>query len=331
MAVITLLAAAFSMTACNSLKSSRKEATVVAKVGDIDVTFEVYRYFAMNLRTEIDSGDADFWKNAENKDELLAELDARITEAILSTYAIFSCGAAYGASEDDPAIADLIDVQVDQFIGSYDSKSAYLKDIKNYYMNHAVVKLMISSEVIEEELYYGLQNAGLISQNESYLNNYFRSDEFIRAKQILIAFDSDGDGYDDGDHEAKYALARTVLEKARGGEDFDSLVAKYGNDLMMFNNKDGYYFTRGVYVEEFEDAAFALEIGEISDIVETSEGYSIILRCEKEESYIASHYDELYETYGRAKFNLILSEHAAELELVKNDNFAKLCDLVTME
>ncbi len=331
LATLMLSAAIFSMTGCTSLKSSKKEATVVMTVGGIDVTYEVYRYFAMNLRYEIDGGDKSFWESAENKDELLAELEQKINDAILTTYAIFACGNAYGATEDDPAIADVIKVKVDQFVGNYDSKSDYVKDIKNYYMNHAVVKLMISSEIIEEELYYGLQNAGKISTDETYLNNYFRSDDFIRAKQVLIAFDADGDGYDDGDHEAKYALAETVLAKARAGEDFDSLVQKYGNDLMMFNNTDGYYFMRGVYVEEFENAAFDLDIGEISDIVETSEGYSIILRCEKEESYIKSHTDELTETYGRGKFNQILSDYKSELEISKTDNFAKLCDLVTME
>jgi len=71
-------------------------------------------------------------------------------------------------------------------------------------------------------------------------------------------------------------LARKVLERAKKGEDFDALVEAFGEDPGA--NYAGYTFGEGEMVHEFEKASFALKIGEISDIVETTYGYHIIKR-----------------------------------------------------
>ena len=87
----------------------------------------------------------------------------------------------------------------------------------------------------------------------------------------------------------------------------------------MFSNKDGYYLCRGMWESVNEDAAFALKIGEISEIVESDAGYSIFLREEKDEEYINAHYDELCETYTRAQFSLLIEEKSCELEVKKTE------------
>lgn len=51
-------------------------------------------------------------------------------------------------------------------------------------------------------------------------------------------------------------------------------------DTGLAANPDGYAFTTGEMVQEFEDATRALEPGQISGLVESSYGYHIILRLE---------------------------------------------------
>jgi foldase protein PrsA len=75
-----------------------------------------------------------------------------------------------------------------------------------------------------------------------------------------------------------------VKEKIDEGEDFDELAKDYSTDSS--NADDGGwlgYFSAGSMVPEFEDAAFAMEPGEISDPVETSYGYHIIKVNDKRE------------------------------------------------
>lgn len=73
-----------------------------------------------------------------------------------------------------------------------------------------------------------------------------------------------------------------ILAKAKAGEDFAELANKYSEDEGS-NKKGGVYdfFARGAMVKEFEDAAFSLKPGEISDPVKTQYGYHIIKGGEK--------------------------------------------------
>ena len=98
----------------------------------------------------------------------------------------------------------------------------------------------------------------------------------------------------------------------------------------MFNNKDGYYFCRGTRYTAFEDAAFALKVGGISEIIETPAGYSILLRCEKEKKYLDAHMTELCAAYRDAQFSLALEKRASEMTANRREALDKYT-LLTMD
>jgi foldase protein PrsA len=74
-----------------------------------------------------------------------------------------------------------------------------------------------------------------------------------------------------------------VLARLEAGEDFVSLAQELSTDeSTREDGGDLGWFPRGVMVPEFEEAAFALQPGEASDIVQTSFGYHIILVEERD-------------------------------------------------
>ena len=61
-------------------------------------------------------------------------------------------------------------------------------------------------------------------------------------------------------------------------EKFGELAAKHSDCSSHTHNGDLGYFSKGMMQKPFEDATYALQVGQISDIVETDSGVHLILR-----------------------------------------------------
>ena len=120
-----------------------------------------------------------------------------------------------------------------------------------------------------------------ITFEEEELQKYYRRhlDQFeilekTKASHILVKVD---ESMDEDTRAKKREFAEKLLEKVRAGEDFAEL-ARLNSDDKASAVKGGNlgYFTRGSMVKPFEEAAFGMKPGDISDIVETTFGYHII-------------------------------------------------------
>jgi peptidyl-prolyl cis-trans isomerase D len=116
------------------------------------------------------------------------------------------------------------------------------------------------------------------SEIERYYNNnveLYSTPEEVRASHIL--FKTEGK-----DEAAVKAKAEEVLKEARAGADFAELATKYSEDeASAKNGGDLDYFPRGRMVPEFDQVAFSLEPGQISDLVKTQYGFHIIKLTDK--------------------------------------------------
>ncbi len=102
----------------------------------------------------------------------------------------------------------------------------------------------------------------------------FVVDEQRRASHILIEVDADADDAATAELRAK---AQALLDRANAGEDFAELAKANSDDVGSANSGgDLGFFGKGVMVPPFEEAVFALEQGQISELVQSSFGFHII-------------------------------------------------------
>ncbi len=96
--------------------------------------------------------------------------------------------------------------------------------------------------------------------------------------------------------------AKSILEKIKNGEDFHALAGKESIDSgSAVNGGDLGYFRKGDMVPQFEEAAFSLEPGKISDIVQSDYGYHIIKVEERLENF-EDLKDEVMENLKNTKY-----------------------------
>lgn len=166
----------------------------------------------------------------------------------------------------------------------------------------------ISLEAFREDARLNLLAAEIaleqVDFTEEDVEKYFAEQRFlydqpeeIEARHILVEDEAE---------------AQEVVGLLEEGEDFSDLAREYSID--MSNKDDGGYlgfFGRGRMVEEFEEAAFSLEIGDLSGPVATEYGYHIIEvldRVEEEEVQFEDVKDQVVEAMTEEKIPQVINE-----------------------
>jgi peptidyl-prolyl cis-trans isomerase C len=144
------------------------------------------------------------------------------------------------------------------------------------------IEQLIKEHVIQETAVSDVESRAFYDQNASM----FEKPEQIQARHILIKMEGDVT-------EAQKAEALKKIEmirkKALEGEDFAALASEYSEGPSSVKGGDLGHFSRGQMVKPFEDAAFALKTGEISEVVETQFGYHIIEVTDQQPASVVSY------------------------------------------
>ena len=138
----------------------------------------------------------------------------------------------------------------------YDTLSKLKKELEGYR------KTLSNSYLIDKE-----QNNKLVEEA------YNRLQKEIRASHILINIRSNSPA----DTLSSFNKLQEIRNKIIKGEDFNKMAKEYSEDpSASYNNGDLGFFTAFQMVYPFEDAAYKLNIGEISPIIKTKFGYHLI-------------------------------------------------------
>lgn len=302
---------------------NKAEGSVVAKVDgekitDSDLGYYIYAE-AMNKYYEVagetaDGNYADFDWNQEVDGKKLADtIKENAYNNAIDDAVTISQGSSY--LSDDEKWKDSDEAQVNTTVAGYVSqfgedgfalrtRTMGLKSANQYARTYkTIMKVQTLQSAMEDDI-------NKFMPEGVDLSNYTKDDR-ATVKHVLIkttdpaavpdpAATPDPDAVDDA---TGLATAQTVAEQAKSGTDFDQLMETYNKDTG--ETSAGYTFKTGEMVEEFEKAAFALKIDEVSDPVKSEFGYHVIKRL-----------PGMYELQGYWKAQAKISENKRVLDKI---------------
>jgi peptidyl-prolyl cis-trans isomerase C len=211
------------------------------------------------------------------------EFDQQALNQLTSAELLYQAGQTLQIKDIDKQIEDKISQSKKRFPTEQDYKNAIkaldmtesdLREytrrdlvISNYVQQNFASKISVSDE--ESKKFYD-QNIDKFKQSES-----------VRASHILIGVDAKAT---DGDKKKAREKAETVRRDLAGGADFSKLAKEHSTCPSSQQGGDLGYFGKGQMVPAFEQVAFTLKPGEISDVVETQFGYHIIKVVDKKDA-----------------------------------------------
>lgn len=224
----------------------------------------------------------------------------------------------------ESAMADSDQTYIDQ----YGSEEAFEEEIAKLGMRRETYDRVARSNYLYQNLYelYNTEGSALYASDED-LAVYAADQNYITADHILLSTKdlTTGEALTDEQKAEKKALAEEIKQKLDAYEgDIDELTAlfqeladQYSEDPGRETYPTGYTFTTGSMVQEFEDAAYALSEGEVSEVVESSLGYHILLRLPLDKAAAA---DEVREEY----FTNFIAEQVDAAAMATSADYDKL-------
>ena len=287
-----------SFVACGSdgyreVKSKRAWRKTMLTIDGEDVSFELLRFFFFRHTSEVDGGDATLWEGAE-ADAMTQKALKLAVEDICDLYAVFDVCRGWGIDPNGDAIDNLVndyvtcdvdggspdgETWVTGFGGDYDK---YLSSLEEMHLTDTVNRLLYRYAACLKTLYqYVVENGaeGNATAAEDDLRSFLNSENCAHANYAYL----DKSHFPDA-----LAQAETLYERMKSAEGNLTRLAELVTPYHLVGDpKNGEYY--GKYAADTTDASrydiiFSLLPGEVSNLIETEDGYYIYYGMKKDAS-----------------------------------------------
>lgn len=277
-----------------------------------DRTMVPLRYVAENFQAKVDwDNDTNTVIITSNNPVVMTVNGIEITEGIYNYYLWNTKGAPDETLKIDFGFNKLAEqagitmTQEDKWFTSGSQNEQEYEATKQKFIQFGLTEPEV--EFLVQSIFYGsaLYQKKETETTPAELKAFYES-EFATVKHILLITENQ-------DKQAVKAQAENILKQIKRGVNFDTLMKQYSQDPGLADYPEGYTFSKGEMTPAFEQAAFALEVGQVSDLVETDYGYHIIKRIPLE-TIPDDEIEALRDDYA---YHFMMS-HVEQMPVVKN-------------
>jgi peptidyl-prolyl cis-trans isomerase SurA len=177
------------------------------------------------------------------------------------------------------------------------------EDFKNNIRNHILTQKVISSEV-----------GSHISIGEDEVKKYYEAHktEFVRPEAVALReIEVSTQGKSPDELPALKKKAETALKRVQDGEDFAEIAKRYSDSSTKEQGGMLGVYKRGELAKELEDKVFNMKRNELTDVLETKQGYLIL--------QVLEHYDEGQQPLDKVRNEITDKLYTARLEPAMRD------------
>jgi len=208
------------------------------------------------------------------------ELDRRVADQLISAELLYQSGMKLDVKDLDKQV----DAKMAQAKGRFTNEADFAKalrdldmsekDLREYTRKELIITHFVTTTIVPRITVSEEESKKFYDQNA----DKFRQDEKVRASHILCGIDAKASAEEKKKAREK---AERLRKELANGADFATLAKENSTCPSSKQGGDLGFFGKGQMVQPFEQAAFALKPGEISDVVETQFGYHIIKQTER--------------------------------------------------
>jgi peptidyl-prolyl cis-trans isomerase C len=265
----------FSLTACEDVEKKEEISSepVAATVNGIEISRVEFDNALMAAQQQFASIGA-----GEGSSPDTVNIEKEVIERLINIELMLQDAKQRGVIVEDVTV----DGRLVEFKNSFKTEKEFTDYLSKNKITTEIVKEQFTKQMIlqqlQRELLQEMRKNITITKEESrtfYDANLerFKYPQQVKASHILITVKEDAD-----EAAKKQALStiEALRKRAVAGEDFGDLAKNNSQGPSSNQNGDLGFFGRGQMASSFEDAAFALKPGEISEVVKTKFGYHII-------------------------------------------------------
>ncbi|MBE6576516.1 MAG: hypothetical protein E7653_00070 [Ruminococcaceae bacterium] len=284
-----------------AIKPSEEDMTVVGHVGGVEVHLDELRFLTHTYRNILTTRYGEEIFSGAERDKYIAMLKDLVYSNITANYAtLLLCNEAQ-INLGEQAVLDKVEERMLETVEQLGGVSEYKKYLKENFLTDRLLRFNTEIDILQNELMYVyVDDILLIEDNDDKIYDIIM-DEFIGVRHVFVSHSTENAS-------DKINSARLRLN---AGEKFSTVMLDLDEDEDM--TTDGLYIMDGYMTDEYQNVAFSLKFGEVSNIVEDEHGYYIIERIELSPIEVMRRFDYLKKIYQTYTFYAIIDQKQAEL------------------
>ncbi|MGA2695292.1 MAG: peptidylprolyl isomerase [Terriglobales bacterium] len=248
---------------------------IVARVNDTIITKSEFERSREQLRTEVQQQDP------ANAEKIIGDRDKDVLRDLIDQQLLLGKGKDLGITADTELIKKLDQMRKDMKLDSMEDlekaaqgQGVSFEDFKNNIRTQIITQQVIGREVgsklivskDDEQQFYDQHKADMAQPEQ------------VKLSEILIA--TDAKSKDAAANAQLVAAAKAkaddLLDQIKKGASFDDVAKKESDGPSAQQGGELGFFKRGTLAKELEDITFAMKPGDVSNVIQTKQGYIIL-------------------------------------------------------